>query len=80
MRKKDDKIQQLNFEDEFLLDAVERRLQNGDFLGALTMLNKRNELYEPSADAAALAADIYECMELWSLAASSLFSFLDTCN
>lgn len=80
MRKTDDKIQKLNFDDEFLLDAVERRFQNGDFMGALTMLNKRNELYEPSADAAALAADIYEGMELWSLAASSWFTFLDTCN
>lgn len=80
MRKTDDKVQKLNFDDEFLLDAVERRLQNGDYMGALTMLGKRNELYEPSADAAALAADIYESMELWSLAAENWFVFLDTCN
>lgn len=80
MTKKDDKIRQLNFDDEFLLDAAERRLQNGDYFGALTMLNKRNGMYEPSADAAALAADVYEAMELWRLAASSWFTFLDTCN
>ncbi len=80
MTKKDDKIRQLNFDDEFLLDAAERRLQNGDHLGALTMLNKRNGMYEPSADAAALAADVYEAMELWQLAANSWFAFLDTCN
>ncbi len=80
MTKKDDKIRQLNFDDEFLLDAAERRLQNGDYLGALTMLNKRNGMYEPSADAAAIAADVYEAMELWQRAADSWFVFLDTCN
>ena len=33
-----------------------------------------------SADAQALAADIYEALELWPLAADAWFRFLDTCN
>lgn len=63
-----------------MLDSVERRFQDGDYMGALTLLNKRNSLYEPTVDAAALAADIYESMELWKPAAEAWFRFLDTCN
>lgn len=80
MKKTDDKIQKLNFDDEFLLDSVERRLQSGEYMSALTLLNKRNEMYDASADAFALGADIYEALELWQLAANCWFTFLDTCN
>ena len=75
-----DKVLKLNLSDEFLIESAEKRYRDGDYLGALTMLNKRAELYEPSADASALYADIYEAMELNSLAADSWFRFLDTCN
>lgn len=77
---KEDNVQTLNFSDEFLLESVENRLQEGNYLGALTLLNKRNKMYAPSADAQALAADIYEALELWPLAADAWFRFLDTCN
>ena len=77
---KDDNVQKLDLSDEFLLESVENRVQEGNYLGALTLLNKRNKMYEPSADAQALAADIYEGLEIWEMAADAWFRFLDTCN
>ncbi len=77
---KEDNVLKLDFSDEFLLDSAEKRFHDGDYLGALTMLNKRAERYASSADACALYADIYEEMELYELAADSWFRFLDTCN
>ena len=79
-RMKDDKTQRLDLSDEFLLESADKRLQEGNYLGALTMLNKRNQMYAPSADAQALAADIYEAMELWPQAADAWFRLLDPCN
>lgn len=76
----DDKIQKLDFSDEFLLASAEKRYDAGDYLGALTVLNKRAGMYEPSADASALYGDIYEALELYSLCADAWFRFLDTCN
>ena len=52
-----DHVRTLDLSDEFLLESVENRLQDGDYFGALKMLNKRNEMYAPSADAEAFAAD-----------------------
>ena len=78
--RKSDHVKRLDFSDEFLLDSAEKRLQSGDYLGALTVLNKRSAMYDPSADASALYADVYEAMELWPLAADAWFRFLDTCN
>ena len=75
-----DHVRTLDLSDEFLLERVENRLQDGDYFGALKMLNKRNEMYAPSADAEAFAADIYEGLELWQMAADAWFRFLDTCN
>lgn len=75
-----DKVVKLNLSDEFLLDSAEKRYRDGDYLGALTMLNKRAGLYESSADACALYADVYEEMELYRLSADAWFRFLDTCN
>lgn len=75
-----DNVQKLDLSDEFLLESADKRLQEGNYLGALTMLNKRNQMYAPSADAEALAADIYEAMGLYPLAADAWFRFLDTCN
>ena len=81
MKEKDDgSVLQLNLSDEFILNSAESRYDNGDYLGALTMLNKRSRMYEPSADACALYADVYEAMELYGLAADAWFRFLDTCN
>lgn len=77
---KDDSVFRLDFSDEFMLDSVEKRAHNGDFMGALTMLNKRNQMYAPSADAQALAADIYEELGMHRMAADAWFRFLDTCN
>ncbi|MDE6411034.1 MAG: hypothetical protein K2L02_00660, partial [Clostridia bacterium] len=75
-----DKVLKLDFSDETLLDSAEKRYRDGDYFGALTMLNKRAERYDSSADACALYADIYEAMELYNLAAGAWFRFLDTCN
>lgn len=75
-----DKVTKLDLSDEFLLDSAEKRYQAGDYFGALTMLNKRAEMYDSSADACALYADIYEEMELYRLSADAWFRFLDTCN
>lgn len=77
---KEDNVRKLDLSDEFLLESVENRLQDGNYIGALKLLNKRNGMYAPSADAQALAADIYEGLELWNLAADAWFRFLDTCN
>lgn len=76
----EDKVLKLDLSDEFLLDSAEKRYRDGDYLGALTMLNKRARMYDPSADACALYADIYEEMELYRLSADAWFRFLDTCN
>ncbi len=75
-----DKVLKLNLSDEFLLDSAEKRYREGDYLGALTMLNKRAGMYDSSADACALYADIYEEMGLYRLSADAWFRFLDTCN
>ncbi len=77
MRGKQEKFM---FSEEFLFESAEKRYERGDNMGALTMLNKRGEKYPPSADAWALYADVYESMELYSLAADAWFRFLDTCN
>ena len=77
---KDESVQKLDFSDEILLESVENRFQDGNYLGALRLLNKRNKMYGPSADAQALAADIYEAMGIWQQAADAWFRFLDTCN
>ena len=73
-------VEKLNFSEEFLLDSAERRFASGDYLGALTMINKRNGMFDPGADAFALQADIYEAMEKYDLAADAWFRFLDVCN
>ena len=78
--KQDDSIQRLTLSDEFLMESAEKRYEAGDYMGALTMLNKRAEMYKPSADASALYADIYEAFSLWQLCADAWFRFLDTCN
>lgn len=75
---KEESVQKLDLSDEFLLESAERRFQDGNYMGALTMLNKRNGMFAPSADAQALAADIYEAMGLWQQAADAWFRFLDT--
>ena len=75
-----DNVQKFELSEEMLLDSAERRFQDGDFIGALTMLNKRNKRFPPGADAQALLADIYEAMELWQPAADAWFRFLDVCN
>lgn len=77
---KDEKIKRLDFNDEFLLESAEKRFEGGDYLGALKILNKREKMNEPSADAYALYADVYEAMGVYSLAADAWFRFLDTCN
>lgn len=66
--------------EEFLYESAEKRYDRGEYLGALTMLNKRGTMYPPSADAWALYADVYESLELYALAADAWFRFLDTCN
>ncbi len=75
-----EEIKQLSFDEEVLFEGAEKRYDEGDFLGALRMLNHRAELYPPSADASALYADIYEALGLWQLCADAWFRFLDTCN
>lgn len=75
-----DNVRRLQFDDEFLLESAEKRFDEGDYFGALKMLNKREEMNDPLADAYAVYADIYEALELWSLAADAWFRFLDTCN
>ena len=77
---REDGIRKLELSDEFLLDAAEKRYDAGDYMGALTMLNKRAGMYPPSADASALYADIYEAFSLWVPCADAWFRFLDTCN
>ncbi len=78
--KRDDNVKKLDLSDDFLLESAEKRYSSGDYLGALTMLNKRSEMYEPSADASALYADVYDALELYPLCADAWFRFLDTCN
>ena len=76
----DDGIRRLDFSDEFLLDSAEKRYEAGDYMGTLTMLNKRAGMYRPCADASALYADVYEAFSLWLPCADAWFRFLDTCN
>ncbi len=73
-------IQKLNFDDDFLIESAEKRYDEGDYLGALTVLNKRETLHEPLADAYAVYADVYEAMGLYGEAVDAWYRFLDTCN
>lgn len=73
-------IKKLEYDEEFLLESAEKRFETGDYLGALTMLNKRGEKFGSDADASALYADIYEALGLWHMCADAWFRFLDTCN
>ncbi len=77
---KKNKVTKWDVGEDFLIESAEKRIERGDYLGALTMLNKRGSEYPPSADAFALYADIYEALELWQAAADAWFRFLDTCN
>ncbi len=70
---------QLKFDDDFLLESAQKRMDGGDYLGALTVLNKRERMNVPLADAYELYADIFEALELWPRAADAWFRFLDTC-
>lgn len=70
----------LDFNDDFLLDSVEKRAKEGDFVKALRLLNKRNGMYPPNCDASVLAADIYEQLGLFQKALGAWYHFLDTCN
>ena len=70
----------LRFDDEFLLESAEKRFDEGDYFGALKILNKREEMNDPLADGYAAYADVYEALELWPQAADAWFRFLDTCN
>ncbi|MBR7186805.1 MAG: hypothetical protein IKD43_04915 [Clostridia bacterium] len=72
-------IPELKFDNDFLVDSAQKRFTEGDYFGALTVLNKRESMHEPLADAYEVYADIYEAMELWPLAADAWFRFLDTC-
>ncbi len=76
----DEHVKKLDFSEEFLMESAEKRFENGDYFGALKMLNLRGERYDPSADASALYADIYEALELYPLCVDAWFRFLDTCN
>lgn len=78
--RKDGKVTKLDFSDDFLLDCAENKYQAGDYFGALRLIAQRNERYAPSADAFALAADVYEALELYPMCADCWFRFLDTCN
>ncbi len=77
---KDDKIHTLRFDDDFFVRSAEKRYAEGDYLGALTLLNKREGMHAPLADAFAAYADVYEALELWQLAIDCWYRFLDTCN
>lgn len=75
-----DKIKKFEISEEFLMESAERRFEEGDYFGALSMLNRRSERFDPSADASALYADIYEALQIYPLCADAWFRFLDTCN
>lgn len=73
-------VQKLDFNDEFMLASVEKRIQEGDFFGALRLLNKRNGMHRMTCEASLLAADIYEALGLHTRSADAWYHFLDTCN
>ncbi len=77
---KEDNISTLRFDDDFFVESAENRYDDGDYLGALTLLNKRERMHAPLADAYAAYADVYEALELWQLAIDCWYRFLDTCN
>lgn len=76
----DEHVKKLDFQEEFFMESAEKRYDSGDYFGALKMLNMRAERYDPSADAEALYADIFEALGLYPLCADAWFRFLDTCN
>lgn len=77
---KDDRIKTLDFDDDFLLDCVEKRVEEGNYLQALRLLNKRNGMYQPNCDSALFAAEIYEALGMTQEAIGAWYHFLDTCN
>ncbi len=75
-----EKQTKLNFDNDFLLDSAQARYEEGDYFGALTILNKRERMNKPVVDAYEIYADVYETLGLWPLAADAWFRFLDTCS
>lgn len=76
----DEKITKFEISEEFLMESAEKHFEEGDYFGALAMLNRRAERFDPSADASALYADIYDALQIYPLCADAWFRFLDTCN
>ncbi len=69
----------LTFDDDFLLDSAQKRYEEGDYFGALRILNKREFRNAPLADAYELYAEIYDALGLWQGCVDAWFRFLDTC-
>lgn len=62
-----------------LLASAERRLENGEALGALRILNTLNVDYAPTADSCAALADACEMLEVNTRALKAWYAFLDVC-
>lgn len=71
------KTMKFDLSEERLIELAEDRLDEADYIGALTLLRKRNERYDVNCDTYELAADIYEGMGVYDMAIRAWFHFLD---
>ncbi|MBP5242446.1 MAG: hypothetical protein J6Z36_02005, partial [Clostridia bacterium] len=63
-----------------LMDSARKRLDEGDYITALRLLNRRNENFADDADSCASLADAYELMEAGGQAIKAWYRFLDVCE
>ena len=57
--------------------SIQKRLDAGDYLASLRLINRRNEFFTPTVDSLALQADVYEFMEANSQALRTWYRFLN---
>lgn len=74
------KILKFHKDENTLLRAAEKRLDDGEFLSALRFLNSYHEQCPPNADSAAAQADAYELSEACAQALKAWYVFLDCCD
>ena len=60
--------------------SIQKRLDAGDYLDSLRLINRRNEFFTPTVDSLALQADVYEFMEANSQALRTWYRFLNICD
>lgn len=74
------KILKFRRNEEILLTAADKRIEEGDYFTALRFLNSYGEEYAPCVDLFEMQADVYEMLEVNNQALKAWYAFLDACD